>query len=193
VELPQQFDDLDEQGPWRLMNSSALLTDGATRFGDMPRLSISHLIAFGHLSTILGTILTQVYSVKRKRSYKEDHECGLLQDLSSRLQQWHVHLNPYLRWVSGENNRMLPHVCVIPLPPVVVCSNECCRYILNLWFWVCVILLHRPYIPFSSAVLWQDDQASPHWICTYAADRICDLVAEYQQRFGLRFVSGNVI
>lgn len=77
-----------------------------------PKNSITHLAAFAHLATILGNVLTNVYAVKRKKTYKEDFDGGLLQDMSSRLQQWHCHLQPQFRWGPGQRNVMMPHTWV---------------------------------------------------------------------------------
>lgn len=71
--------------------------------------------------------------------------------------------------------------------------NPIRSYVLNLWYWVSIILLHRPFIPFGAGIIWQDDTVTAHWICSYAADRVCDLALEYRERFGLRVISGNIV
>lgn len=93
----------------------------------------------------------------------------LLSLLDQSLASWFLALPPHLAF-NISSKRSVP-------PPHVLC--------LHLQFYSALILLHRPFIPGSSAR--SDEACFPsHAICTTAANAIAHIVAVFSQTFSLR-------
>ncbi|KAI3479824.1 hypothetical protein L1887_58120 [Cichorium endivia] len=58
----------------------------------------------------------------------------------------------------------------------------------HLWFQVCKLILHRPYILKQSS---RADLPPSHRICTDAVGKICDILTAYDNNFGMRKLSST--
>lgn len=106
---PEQ-NDIDEHGLWQdrldALASNKVHCDGEMR-------CVTYLRAMVSLLTALDNTLCRVYSIRRRRNYREEQDLSLLEDIDNQLLEWRTNLPEAASWQRGR--KALPHFLVLHL------------------------------------------------------------------------------
>lgn len=187
------IDEADEHEKWAdTTNNSSLIKDRARSILlKTPVAAMTHLkfgVRLGHICEEIIGIYTQVNrsgededreanSDANGNSQSGEAEDGSLPGWEARLTRLHRRLE---NW-----ERELPYRLQFDNPAHRL-PNTLSQH---LWFQVCKVMLHRPYIlkKFS-----RPDLPPSHRICTDAVGKICDILTAYDNNFGMRKLSSTV-
>ncbi|CEH15492.1 related to nitrogen assimilation transcription factor [Ceraceosorus bombacis] len=118
------------------------------------------------LFNIIESILTSVHSFRRKAALRRQGTSReALGELDRRLSAWKQDLPEHLRLEPTDLARLDSSG---PLPSL---------FVLLVWYYTAILLLHRPFIPQDDdATLQEVLENSSHQKCTLAANTLCDLL-----------------
>lgn len=176
---PEQ-NDSDEIGHWQERLSA--LADNTIQF-DGELHSVTYLRIMVSLHSILEGVLTRIYSIRRRRSYTEEHDINTMQDINTQLEGWYDKLPEYTKWRPGSPS-VLPHFFVMHLWHAQVSFSLGVQLVspANLSSSIIKILLHRTFIPLRHSS-WA--------ICTRSADDIYAIMENYDEAFSLRAIAST--
>jgi hypothetical protein len=118
------------------------------------------------LCEILNDILTQLYMVKgRKRVAHMTSPDNVISKLDRKLNTWMANLPPSVQY-RPPNTRMAE---TAPAPTLELCQ-------IHMLYYTSLILLHRPFIPGPTQPTGTPSVFPSASICTYAANKILDIV-----------------
>ncbi|KXH43139.1 fungal specific transcription factor domain-containing protein [Colletotrichum salicis] len=134
-----------------------------------------------HTSTLSLLCSKILISIHRQRRHSSTGEMRLkASQLHRALWQWHHDLPKSLTWSSDSNILAQPYV-----------------FILQMNFYFALILLHRPFLRFSSKFLDIDDMSSSPLnsthACATAAANITKLATTYRRSFNMRQMPPSVV
>ncbi|KAK1672127.1 fungal-specific transcription factor domain-containing protein [Colletotrichum godetiae] len=134
-----------------------------------------------HTSTLSVLCSKILISIHRQRRHSSTGEMRLkASQLHRALWQWHHDLPKSLTWSIDSNVLAQPHV-----------------FILQMNFYFALILLHRPFLRFSSKLLDIDDMSSSPLnsthACATAAANITKLATTYRRSFNMRQMPPSVV
>lgn len=109
AEYPER-NDIDECGRWQ--DRLSLLKDNTVRFDGEMRL-VTYLRGMVTLLTALDNVLCRLYTVRRRRNYKEEQDIAIMEEINEELEKWHANLPACATWERGR--QVLPHFLVLHL------------------------------------------------------------------------------
>ncbi|ORX49825.1 hypothetical protein DM01DRAFT_1325367 [Hesseltinella vesiculosa] len=127
------------------------------------------------LCSLLGDVLRDLYTVRgRKQLSMMTCPDSIVANLDRRLNKWTSQLPTAMRY-RPPNTRLAE---TAPCPPLQLCQ-------IHMMFYTTLILVHRPFIPGSSSSAAPSIFPSAS-ICTFAANKILDIVLSLQDASKLK-------
>ncbi|SNX86019.1 related to nitrogen assimilation transcription factor [Melanopsichium pennsylvanicum] len=180
------IDEADEHETWaETTNNSSLIKDRARSvLLKTPVAAMTHLNFGVRLGHICEQVIAMYTQVRRPGGEDEEADDVTLNDSSPKsVPEWETRLIRLHRMINSWE-RDLPYRLRFDDPSHRL-PNTLSQH---LWFQVCKVMLHRPYILKKSS---RPDLPPSHRICTDAVGSICDILTAYDNNFGMRKLSST--